>query len=64
MDRLALILVDMLRSALAWEKEHGVWEGEDALTSIPKPYTLLPPEIKKKEEKDDSSNASQDKKDS
>jgi hypothetical protein len=45
-DRLAEILVDMLRSSLAWEKERGVTQQNDkfapanALTGIREAYKL------------------------
>jgi hypothetical protein len=62
MDRLALILADMLRSALAWEQEHGQpFPGmtNNGLTSISKPYTLQPPGIITAGEKDDHTSSSQ-----
>ena len=46
MDRLAVILADMIRSALAWEQEHGLphhdseFRPEKALTKIPVVFTV------------------------
>lgn len=62
MDRLALILADMLRSALAWEQEHGQSSQSmtnNGLTSLSKPYTLQPLGIITAGEEHDHTNASQ-----
>jgi hypothetical protein len=47
MDRLAVIIAEMIRSALAWEREHGMPERDNRkiepkkpLTSVPLPYTV------------------------
>lgn len=62
MDRLAVILADMLRSALAWEQEHGQPSQsmtKNGLTGLAKPYTLQSPDIITAGEKHDHSSASQ-----
>jgi hypothetical protein len=54
MDRLELILVDMLRSALAWEQEHGQPPQSmtiNGLTGLAKPDKLQTQGIKKAGEK-------------
>jgi hypothetical protein len=50
MEKLAAILTDMLKSALAWEQEHGVQqccakiEPVKPLTNIDGTYTLIEPD--------------------
>jgi len=39
MDRLAYIIADMLKSALAWEEEHGIPEPKTGKTSPNKTLT-------------------------
>lgn len=41
MDRLATILVDMIRSALAWEQEHGVPQQHSPKNKPSKPLTNI-----------------------
>jgi len=41
MDRLAVIITDMIRSALAWEQEHGLPRYDNSQNEPPKPLTIL-----------------------
>jgi len=57
MDRLAVIIAEMIRSALAWEQEHGIPQHDNrkiepkiTLTSVALPYTV---EIYKNADKGD-----------
>jgi hypothetical protein len=66
MDELAVILADMIRSALAWEAEHGVpphdnpkTDPSKALTSIPLSSTVNIHENKVKGDSDEYQNDSQ-----
>jgi hypothetical protein len=62
MTRLESLLVDMLRSALAWEQEHGQPAQSmtiNELTDLAKPDKLQTPGIKKAGEKHVHSRASQ-----
>jgi hypothetical protein len=62
MERLESLLVDMLRSALAWEQEHGQPSQSmtiNGLTGLAKPDKLQTPGIKKAGEKHDHTRASQ-----
>jgi hypothetical protein len=60
MDRLAYIITDMLKSALAWEEEHGVPELKANKTLLNKTLTnsrhisKIPTKTENHEDKDDS----------
>jgi hypothetical protein len=41
MDRLAVIIADMIRSALAWEQEHGMPQHDNRKIEPPKPLTII-----------------------
>jgi hypothetical protein len=48
MDKLVLIIADMLQSALAWEEEHGVPEQKSSKT-LPKNTLTNHPKVSKVE---------------
>jgi hypothetical protein len=60
MDKLVLIIADMLKSALAWEEEHGVPELKANKTLLNKTLTnsrhisKIPTKTENHEDKDDS----------
>lgn len=41
MDRLAVILADMIKSAVSWEKEHGLHHHDNHKTESQKQLTAL-----------------------
>jgi hypothetical protein len=41
MDRLAVIIAGMIRSALAWEQEHGMPRHDNRKIVPPKPLTII-----------------------
>jgi len=41
MDRLAVILADMIKSAVSWEKEHGLPQHDNHKTEPQKQLTAL-----------------------
>ena len=59
MDKLVLIIADMLKSALAWEEEHGVPELKANKTLLNKTLTnsrhisKIPTKTESHEDKDD-----------
>ncbi len=62
MTRRECLLVEMLRSALVWEQEHGQPEQSmtiNGLTGLAKPDKLQTPGRKKAGEKHDHTSASQ-----
>ena len=59
MDKLVLIIADMLKSSLAWEEEHGIHELKDSnplhnktLTNS-RPICKIPTKTENNEDKDD-----------